>query len=107
MQQPFEKMSGTSNDSTRGSGSDQSLSRRAKAMLVRDLPGLVHDELCDHLDSLDVWKILAQYVELRKPDVEQIQNQKMRNFSPTSKFLEIWGGQYNQTVHSLFRLLQE
>lgn len=98
-------MNATPKDSS--TGSNQNLDRVHNDMLIRDLPGLVRKDLCDHLDSLDVWQQLAAYVKLYPQDVEQIQNQKMRNCSPTSKFLDIWGGQYSHTVYSLFALLKK
>lgn len=102
---PLDKMNETPMDSN--TGSSQNLDRVHSEMLIRDLPGLVRKDLCDHLDSLDVWQQLAAYVKLYPQDVEQIQNQKMRNCSPTSKFLDIWGGQYSHTVYSLFALLKK
>ncbi|XP_062126010.1 serine/threonine-protein kinase pelle [Drosophila sulfurigaster albostrigata] len=68
------------------------------------LPVCVRQELCEHLDALDVWKQLATFVKLYPQDVNYIQKQLLRGQSPTNEFLNIWGGQYNQNMHSLFAL---
>ncbi|KAL7744358.1 hypothetical protein ACLKA6_001748 [Drosophila palustris] len=87
-----------SGSSTRSTGEDNS-------MPIALLPAPVRDELCEHLDSLDVWRKLAAFVKLYPSDVQYIQNQSLHGQSPTNEFLNIWGGQYNHTVNTLFALL--
>ncbi|KAH8407194.1 hypothetical protein KR222_010325 [Zaprionus bogoriensis] len=100
-------MDGTNKDEAKANGNDRNSEYQDNSMLIRLMPVLVRQQLCDHLDYLDEWQLLAKYVELHGSDVEQIKKEKLSGRSPTNKFLDIWGGQYNHTVHSLFALLKK
>ncbi|EDW82945.1 uncharacterized protein Dwil_GK22593 [Drosophila willistoni] len=74
---------------------------------IRLLPVAVAVELCHHLDTLDVWEQMSNFVKLYPAQIEQIRQQQRRGKSPTNEFLIIWGGQYNHTVQSLFALFKK
>lgn len=76
-------------------------------MAIRLLPLPVRAQLCAHLDALDVWQQLATAVKLYPDQVEQISSQKQRGRSASNEFLNIWGGQYNHTVQTLFALFKK
>lgn len=76
-----------------------------KSIYIAELPMTVRQKLSDHLDSLNVWRKLATYVQLNPEDVKYIQKQSMLGNSPADEFLHLWGGQYNHTMISLFALL--
>ncbi|KAH8288495.1 hypothetical protein KR054_003753 [Drosophila jambulina] len=76
-------------------------------MAIRLLPLPVRHQLCAHLDALDVWQQLATAVKLYPDQVEQISSQKQRGRSASNEFLNIWGGQYNHTVQTLFALFKK
>ncbi|BFF92199.1 serine/threonine-protein kinase pelle [Drosophila madeirensis] len=85
----------------------RSRSHQDDTLLIRLLPVSARHQLCVHLDSLDVWQQLATAVKLYPEQVEQIRHQKDRGRSPSNEFMNIWGGQYNHTVQSLFALFKK
>lgn len=91
----------------RASESPTRSGREDNSMPIRLLPEPVRQELCEHLDSLDVWQQLAAFVKLYASDVQHIRNQSTRGRSPSMEFLNIWGGQYNHTVYNLFALFHK
>ncbi|XP_017041875.1 serine/threonine-protein kinase pelle [Drosophila ficusphila] len=74
---------------------------------IRLLPLPVRQQLCAHLDALDVWHLMAETVKLYSDQVEQIMSQKQCGRSASNEFLNIWGGQYNHTVQTLFALFKK
>lgn len=91
----------------RASDSPSRSGREDNSTPIRLLPETVRQHLCEHLDSLDVWQQLAAFVKLYPNDVQHIQNLSTRGRSPSNEFLNIWGGQYNHTVYSLFALFHK
>ncbi|XP_017873279.1 PREDICTED: serine/threonine-protein kinase pelle [Drosophila arizonae] len=91
----------------RASESPTRSGREDNSVPIRLLPEPVRQELCEHLDSLDVWQQLAAFVKLYPSDVQHIRNQSTRGRSPSMEFLNIWGGQYNHTVYNLFALFHK
>ncbi|XP_017006190.2 serine/threonine-protein kinase pelle [Drosophila takahashii] len=85
----------------------RSRSHLDNTMAIRLLPLPVRAQLCAHLDALDVWQQLASAVKLYPEQVEQIEGQKQRGRSAANEFLNIWGGQYNHTVQTLFALFKK
>jgi len=85
----------------------RSRSHLDNTMAIRLLPLPVRAQLCVHLDALDVWQQLATAVKLYPEQVEQISSQKQRGRSASNEFLNIWGGQYNHTVQTLFALFKK
>nr|AAL39802.1 LD43152p [Drosophila melanogaster] len=85
----------------------RSRSHLDNTMAIRLLPLPVRAQLCAHLDALDVWQQLATAVKLYPDQVEQISSQKQRGRSASNEFLNIWGGQYNHTVQTLFALFKK
>nr|1D2Z_A Chain A, DEATH DOMAIN OF PELLE [Drosophila melanogaster]1D2Z_C Chain C, DEATH DOMAIN OF PELLE [Drosophila melanogaster]1IK7_A Chain A, PROBABLE SERINE/THREONINE-PROTEIN KINASE Pelle [Drosophila melanogaster]1IK7_B Chain B, PROBABLE SERINE/THREONINE-PROTEIN KINASE Pelle [Drosophila melanogaster] len=83
------------------------MSHLDNTMAIRLLPLPVRAQLCAHLDALDVWQQLATAVKLYPDQVEQISSQKQRGRSASNEFLNIWGGQYNHTVQTLFALFKK
>ncbi|KAH8268459.1 hypothetical protein KR026_007412 [Drosophila bipectinata] len=77
------------------------------SMPIRLLPLSVRHQLCSHLDALDVWQVMAKTAKLYPYQVEQINSQKQGGRSASNEFLNIWGGQYNHTVQTLFALFKK
>lgn len=71
------------------------------------LPVPVRQKLCEHLDPLNKWRDLAKFVGLYAHDVQYIESQCSRGHSPTNEFLNVYGGQYNHSVQTLFALFQK
>ncbi|EDV43916.1 uncharacterized protein Dana_GF18719, isoform C [Drosophila ananassae] len=74
---------------------------------IRLLPLSVRHQLCAHLDALDVWQVMATAAKLYPSQVDQIHSEKQRGRSASNEFLNIWGGQYNHTVLTLFALFKK
>ncbi|XP_039495408.1 serine/threonine-protein kinase pelle [Drosophila santomea] len=85
----------------------RSRSHLDNTMSIRLLPLTVRSQLCAHLDALDVWQQMATAVKLYPDQVEQIISQKQRGRSAANEFLNIWGGQYNHTMQTLFALFKK
>ncbi|ALC47495.1 pll, partial [Drosophila busckii] len=111
MSQRMSIMSESANDEAIGTRSRSptrtSSGREDNSMAISLLPLTVREQLCEHLDSLNVWQQLAAFVKLYPHDVQHIQNLKQRGQSPSNEFLNIWGGQYNHTVYNLFALFHK
>ncbi|XP_030370128.1 serine/threonine-protein kinase pelle [Scaptodrosophila lebanonensis] len=98
---PIENSNGASGTRSR-SGRE-----RDTSILIRNLPVPDRQRLCQHLDSLDVWLQLAQFVKLHPEDVEKIRHKMRLGFSPSDEFLTVWGGQYDHSAYNLFALFQK
>ncbi|XP_016987429.1 serine/threonine-protein kinase pelle [Drosophila rhopaloa] len=85
----------------------RSRSHLDNTIAIRLMPLPVRNQVCAHLDALDVWKQLATAANLYPDQVEQINTQRQRGRSASNEFLNIWGGQYNHTVQTLFALFKK
>ncbi|XP_054741361.1 serine/threonine-protein kinase pelle [Anastrepha obliqua] len=97
--------SGGSGIGVGGGGSSSSSSGYVKDRYIHELPLQQLRLLCEHLDEMQIWKQLAEIMQLRPADVKFINQQQELGKSPSWQLIQKWGIECKHTVTELFMLL--